>query len=286
MTETAVAEDGVAVAIHRLGAREGTLDTAAPLVLAHATGLHGWVWQPVAGELADGFDCVAPDLRGHGDTPAPADGDFDWRGFAADLLAAIDALGLVRPVALGHSSGATAVLLAEQARPGTFAGVYAYEPVLVPADPPLGRDPDSWLAQAARRRRAAFADIGEARAHYAQRRSWAGVDPAVVDCFVAHGLRPERQGGHRLKCEPEHEARVYEMATAHDAFGRLAAVACPVAVVYGSDSEAFSPAHADELAAALPAGRVERHPGLGHLGPLQAPARVAGAARDALSGLR
>lgn len=279
VTRAVSTPDGVRVAIHRLGG------TGRGLVLAHATGLHGWVWQPLAIELADTFACVAPDLRGHGDSHAPPAGDFDWRGFAADLLAVVDGLGLSRPAALGHSTGATAMLLAEQARPGTFAGVYAYEPVMVPADPPLGRDPESWLAQASRRRRAAFSSIQQARARYAQRRSWAGVDPVVLDRFLAHGLRPDPEGGCRLKCDPEHEARVYEMATAHDAYGHLGTVLCPVTVAYGTASEAFTPVHADQLAGALPAGRVEAWEGLGHLGPLQAPARLARAARHALTGL-
>ena len=72
----------------------------------------------------------------------------------------MDRLGIEHPYGFGHSSGGTAVLMAEQARPGTFAALYCYEPVLVAADPPLGPDRGSWLAEQARRRRATFPASG------------------------------------------------------------------------------------------------------------------------------
>lgn len=64
-TATVTAGDGVGVAVHLLGGggRE--------LMLAHATGFHGRTWGPLADRLADGFLCVAPDLRGHGGVRCP-----------------------------------------------------------------------------------------------------------------------------------------------------------------------------------------------------------------------
>ena len=61
------------------------------------------------------------------------------------------------------------LLMAEQARPGTFAALYCFEPVIVPADPPLGRDDDSFLGAQARRRRTTFGSRDEACRHYADR---------------------------------------------------------------------------------------------------------------------
>lgn len=267
------AADGVRLAVHEF---DGGGDVTA--VLAHATGFHGLVWLPLARALR--WRCLAPDLRGHGDSARPA--DFDWRGFAGDVLAVVDAFGLPRPVGAGHSSGATALLLAEQAAPGTFAGLYCYEPVIVPVDPPLGRDPDSWLAQATRRRRARFDSRELALDHYGSKPPLAVLDEEVLRAYVDHGLQAVADGSWRLKCDPQDEAAVYEMATAHDAYPNLGAVRCPVTLAYGGRSEAFSRAHAEEVAAALPHARVEEHSALGHLGPLEDPVGVADKMRRAL----
>ena len=43
--------------------------------------------------------------------------DFAWSGFATDVLAVVDQLGLDRPSGFGHSCGGAAVLLAEEADP-------------------------------------------------------------------------------------------------------------------------------------------------------------------------
>ena len=266
-----VASDGVAVAVHDLGGR------GAPLVMAHAAGLHGLVFTPLARELTGTFRCVAFDARGHGDSTLPPGHPLDWHGFAADVLAVVDGMGLEGACGFGHSSGGTAVLMAEQARPGTFAALYCYEPVLVAADPPLGRDDDSVLAARVRRRRRSFASREEARRHYASRPPFDTVHPEVLRAYVDHGFVAEDDGDGpvRLKCRPEDEATVYETATAHDAWVRLPEVACPVAVACGTASGGRPPQRGRSHVERLPQGHGEVLDGLGHLGPLDRPDQLA-----------
>lgn len=268
----------VRVAVHTLGGEDGSA-----LLLVHAAGFHGRVWAPVADELAADFRCFAPDLRGHGDSPMSDDDDLDWRGFADDVLATVDRLGLQRPYGAGHSSGATALLLAEQARPGTFRALYCYEPVVVPADPPLGRDPDNWLAERARGRRATFASREDALAHYATKPPLSTLRPEVLRLYVEHGLEEAGDATVRLKCRPDHEGRIYEMATAHDVYGRLAEVSCPVILARGEDSEAAGARQLAHLAGRLPNARTAALPGLGHFGPLEDPAAVGRSIRTAFT---
>ena len=80
-----------------------------PLVLAHGATDSGACWGRVAAALADRYDVIAPDARGHGQTDAP-DGDYSRAALAADLAGVIGALGLDRPIVAGHSMGAATVL--------------------------------------------------------------------------------------------------------------------------------------------------------------------------------
>lgn len=262
------AADGVHVATHDLGGQ------GPALVLVHAAGLHGLVFAPLARHLAGAFHCVSFDGRGHGDSVLPPGQDLDWYGLADDVLAVVDGLGLERPYGFGHSSGGTAVLLAEQARPGTFAALYCYEPVIVPADPPLGRDDDNWLAAQARRRRTTFSSRDEACRHYASKPPMNAMDPEALRAYVDHGFE-ETGDGARLKCQPEAEAAVYTMATAHDAYARLGDVACPVVVTCGSETEGCTPDKARGHAQRLPRGRSQVLDQVGHFGPLERPEEVA-----------
>jgi len=266
--------DGVTVAVHDFAAPESTGPT---VLAAHATGFHGMVWQPLAGVLADrtGARVVAPDLRGHGATVLPEAVALDWDGFADDVLAVVDALGLQRPVGVGHSKGGAALLRAEARRPGTFAGLWCFEPVVFPPEFGRARNDDNPLAAGALRRRDVFASALEARANYGSKPPMSMFDPRVLDAYVAHGLEPldpdDPTGPVRLRCRPEVEAETYRMGAAHNTFEFLGAIACPAVIACGGP-EPFGPGNfADQIADAIDQGRLARYDDLGHFGPLTHP---------------
>lgn len=271
----ATTSDGVDVAVHDLGG------DGAPIVFAHATGFHGMVWSPIAGILAAEYRCWAFDERGHGDTAPPADGNFEWQGFARDLLAVVDALGLDRPYAVGHSAGAAAIFLAEQDRPGTFRAIYGYEPVVVPIDDerplPTRANP---LAAGARKRRETFPSRVDAYANYAGKPPFNRLAPDALRAYVDHGFDDQPDATVRLKCRGESEARTYEMSTTHGAYARFGEVKCPVTVACGADTDAFGPSTIAAQAARLPDARTHVFPGLGHFGPLEDPAGIAAHVRQ------
>lgn len=271
--------DDVDLAVHDLGG-EGP-----DLLLAHATGFHGLVWEPLAASLS-GFHRWSVDLRAHGDSRRPADRPLEWEGFADDVLAVVDGLGLDRPYGVGHSKGGAALALAEQRRPGTFRALYLYEPVIMPAEMLSdGPSTDNPLSAGARRRRATFASHDEAYENFAAKPPFDALDPDALRAYVRHGFAPTDDGGVTLKCRPEDEAEVYAMGSAHRAFLELDRIGCPVTVAVG-DTSSFGPAaFAGAIAAALPQGHLEQLPHLGHFGPLEAPAEIAFSVRRAFAGL-
>lgn len=277
---TVPSTDGVTIAVHDLGG------DGPPILLAHATGFHGRVWAPLARHLsaATGARCWAPDLRGHGDSEVPDDHAFGWSGFADDVLAVVDALGLTDVRAAGHSKGGAALLLAEQRRPGTFAALYCFEPVVFPPPTPAQVDLENPLAEGALRRRDAFASFDAAYDNFRAKPPFDTLDPEALRAYVDGGFREEPDGTVRLKCRPHHESQVYRMGNQHDAFAHLAEVACPVTVATGVELPFGPSAVAPLIAERLPHGTLESHHDLGHFGPLEDPARIAGCIGRALLG--
>jgi pimeloyl-ACP methyl ester carboxylesterase len=261
--------DGVQLAVHHLGTG-GT-----PLLMAHATGFCGPVLAPLAHHLGNRFGCWAFDARGHGDTLAPPGLDWSWARFGDDVLAVVDGLGLVRPYGFGHSSGGAALLDAEARRPGTFAALWCFEPIVWPrvdADLVASRAP---LIAGALRRRDRFASREEAYENFAAKPPLESFDAAALRGYVDCGFGPDPDGGVRLRCEPSVEAAIYRQGLVHDGFSRLGLVACPVTVGRGERSVAVPQEVARAQVGALPDATLQSFAGLGHFGPLEDPAALA-----------
>ncbi|MCX6049165.1 MAG: alpha/beta hydrolase, partial [Chloroflexi bacterium] len=76
-----------------------------PVVLAHGLTDNGRCWTPVVQTLAQDYDCIMVDARGHGHSSVPTAG-YSNAEHAADYAGLIRALKLSQPVLLGHSMGA------------------------------------------------------------------------------------------------------------------------------------------------------------------------------------
>jgi len=270
--------DGVQVAVHDLGG------DGPPLLLAHATGFHGRVWLPVARRLT-GYHSYALDFRGHGDSIVPDGLTYEWDGFGDDVLAVIDALGLDHVLAAGHSKGGASLLLAEQERPGTFRSLYLFEPIVFPTNgalhPTSGENP---LAAGARRRRADFGSFDDAYRNYAEKPPLNVLHPDALRAYVDGGFAEQDDGTVTLKCRPEVEAAVYTMGSQHHAFDHLGEVATPVTVAIGGEQPMSPATFAAPIVSVLRHARLERHPDLGHFGPLQDPATIATCIEAAMAG--
>lgn len=101
-----------------------------PVILLHGLMLNGACWIPLARVLAEDYDVVMPDARGHGNTGAPDHG-YRYDDLAADVVGLIDALGLVTPVLLGHSMGGMTAAVVASRNPKRLQGLVLADPTFL-----------------------------------------------------------------------------------------------------------------------------------------------------------
>ena len=264
-----VAGPAGALAVHEWGG------SGSPVLLAHPTGFHGRVWAPVADRLVSaGCRVWSWDFRGHGNSSAPEPtGDaYSWDGFASDALAVVDHLDLAGEpalVACGHSKGATALLLGDVRRAGTFPRIWAYEPIMFP-DARV-QPGNLALSSGAGRRRNEWASPDEAYDAYASKKPLNVMTPESLRSYVEYGLRDRGDGVFELKCRPDVEAATYAMALTNGAWSVLPEIDVPVLVACGELSTDIPPRYAQQIAERLPRGHTEVWPGRGHFGPQEDP---------------
>ena len=271
--------DGTSIATYSIPAVDSPV-VPDDLLFVHATGFCAGVWMPVASAFG-AHRRGALDVRGHGRSAIPVDG-MRWSGTAADVLATVDALGLDRPFGICHSMGGASLVLAEQARPGTFRGLWIFEPIIFPrALAEAGGD--NPLVAGAKRRRADFDSAAAAYENFASKPPFSILDPQALAAYVEYGFDTLPDGSVTLRCRPEVEAATYEMGPEHDAFEHLGEVTCPVTVARGADTGPGPAALVPGIVAGLANARIEEHPSLSHFGPLEDPAAIAASIAAAIA---
>ena len=106
-------------------------DRAAPvIVFIHGNLSSSVFWRSTMAALAGNFRCVAPDLRGFGDTQSlPISARTGMDQLACDVLAVCDGLGVERSHLVGHSMGGGVAMKMLLQRPGAFDSVTLVDPI-------------------------------------------------------------------------------------------------------------------------------------------------------------
>ncbi len=86
-------------------------EDAPPVLCLHGWPQHFLIWRHVWPELSPRHRVICPDLRGHGWSGWPDDGDFHKARLADDAVALLDVLGLPRAHVIGHDWGGWTGLL-------------------------------------------------------------------------------------------------------------------------------------------------------------------------------
>jgi 3-oxoadipate enol-lactonase len=93
-----------------------------PIIFIHGYPLDHSIWLPLLPGLENYARLILPDLRGHGQSHAPA-GVYSMDLLASDILALMDDLGLHRAVLAGHSVGGYIALHFARNYPERLAGL-------------------------------------------------------------------------------------------------------------------------------------------------------------------
>ena len=257
-----------------------------PVLLSHATGFHGRVFDPVAEHLHNSHHCYSFDYRGHGDSGLPTDWKANWNGYGDDALAIARVItatqtSVEQPAAkiigAGHSMGGAALVMAALRAPELFRALVLYEPIIFPPQVRVGSTNagiPSPLADGARRRRSTFISFDEAITNYSSKPPLNVMRPDALRAYVMHGFRAQHDGI-SIKCSPEHEARTYEMGAIHETWNDLPKLRVPVWLVSGEVIPHAPGAIAALIANEIPGSTLVQWTDLGHFGPMQDPQRFA-----------
>jgi pimeloyl-ACP methyl ester carboxylesterase len=263
-----------------------------PALLVHGTGFVADVWDEVARELASTYTVHALDRRGHGASHKP--GAYHFLDYAEDVCRVIDALDLRGIYGIGHSAGATDLLLAAKLRPGRFARLFVMEPTAM--DPraarPGGLSEDSLsLVQGTLRRRAEFDSADAVFERYRSAPTFADWTETSLRAYVQHGFVPLDDGRVRLCCTPEIESamlrpiyeaieQVYTGDARGNPFGGLAEIDCPVHITTAAKSGPIYKKMASRAVSLIPRVSTMVFEGAGHCVAQEMPAAVVKAVQD------
>jgi pimeloyl-ACP methyl ester carboxylesterase len=267
---------GGEMAVLDFGPRERPVD----IVFSHATGFNARSYRTILAPLAAELRILALDLTGHGRSTLPADPESwpGWNGFAADVLALLEAETDQPVVLAGHSMGATASLLAAAQAPQRVRALTLFEPVLMDEAPSREYMLNAPFVQAVRRRRDTFRDLAEAEAAYRGRGVFATWSEAQIADYVAGGFREAQGGGVVLTCRPEWEAVTFSVH-GYDAWKAFERLQCPITLIAAGEGSCVG-AHARSLAD-HPAVRYELLEPATHMLPMEFPEVVRDALREA-----
>jgi pimeloyl-ACP methyl ester carboxylesterase len=105
---------------------EGT--GSVPVIFVHALAGNTQQWSAQLNHIRETRRAIALDLRGHGQSAVPANGDYAIEAMAQDIRTVVDQLGVERFVLVGHSMGASVAGAYAGAHPEQVAGLLLADP--------------------------------------------------------------------------------------------------------------------------------------------------------------
>lgn len=251
MGDVSTLHNGLTVAYDEVG-------TGVPVVLLHGFPHNRSLWAPQTSAMVEHGRCIAPDLRGFGDSGC--EGPFSMDQYAEDVVALLDNLGIDRAVVAGLSMGGYVAFALWRLRPELVRG-------LVLADTRAGAD--SSETRAKRLELMAVArDKGAAAVANAQITGMVGASTRAHNPALVNGL-------HQMLASAPVEGIVgglQAMMDRPDSTGLLATIDVPTLIIVGEEDALTPVKESRAMHAAITGSTLQVIPGAGHVSNLEKPA--------------
>ena len=231
-----------------------------PVLLLHAFPFNAGMWRPQLERVPEGWQFIAPDLRGFGpDAARTAPAAVTLADMAADVAGLLDALEIERAVIGGLSMGGYVTFALFRAAPDRFSGMVLAD-TRTQADTAQGREGRRKMIELARSRGPEA--VAEA------------MIPKLLGS-TTRGRRPALLAQAREMIERERVEGIVgaleAMLARPDSTADLARISCPALVMVGDEDEITPVADAEMMQNQIARSRLVVLPEAGHLSNLEAP---------------
>ncbi len=245
------------------------------IVFVHGLGGNLTHWQFVAPELCGSHRVIGLDLPGFGESLRP-EAPYTYDLMADAVLGLLDRRGVERATVVGHSFGGAVATLLALRDPDRINGLVAVNPAGYHSFPwwmragsrvalhPAVTTPGLFLSVHFILANVCRADSPGVRAFRRSALALQGGYKFLDDLtHAAHSLRPDIVGRHFLE--------------------RLPTLTQPAHLVWGDADRLLDAGQGAKAARTMPAGRITRLPGVGHMPIFEEPEAVVAAVRDVIS---
>ncbi len=232
------------------------------LWLLHGFTGHAHVWDFLAQDLKDKYHIIALSQRGHGNSQWPEDASYSLDDHFSDMAFFMDAVGLKKPVLVGHSMGGRNALFFSACVPEKVGRL-----VLVDSRP--GNDPGASDALRRHIRQIPVRTVSMEHVVHVLQNLYPFLPEPVCYHMAEHGFNKEPDG----TFVPKYDIRMGRAAEnkgfmAEELGAFMKNIVCPVLLVRGQESKFLSPDHVRTMCLNLPDVRFEEIPCSSHM-PVQ-----------------
>lgn len=242
-----------------------------PIVFIHGSGWDYRQWMPQLITLAEDYDVICYDVRGHGETGGSNDESVTFGTFADDLKSFIEALDLESPTLVGLSMGGRIAHICAATYPSLPGSIVVYEaPVrLEPLSPSLATKAMLQIHSTV------YRYLGPYRAYklfnWYQRR-FGNVEDGEPGSVAIDGLDMTKDEYIR---DAIRQVDTDEQLKLKESFGERvdtpSEIAVPALVLTGDGADSFNVEAADQLAAEIPDANRDTVQDAGHTGNIDNP---------------
>jgi pimeloyl-ACP methyl ester carboxylesterase len=227
-------------------------------VLVHGNGGHAHWWDPLVPALVAGWQLIAPDLRGHGDSDWPEPPAYRIADFSTDLLGVIDQVpGPV--VLIGHSMGGRVAAWCAARHPERFRMLALLDTRMSGINAAMAQ---KWRGRIAGARHGrGYPTRTAALAAFRLIPDEPGVDARVLAGLAAHAVHERGPGDWTFRFD--RAVLSVDGDGGGELYGMLGQIRCPTLIMRGRSSWVMDAAEAATLGAAIPNCTVQAFSG-GH----------------------